>query len=297
MTNSRTIFEALVVSVVAGVLTWMAVAGAGDEETSARVVSLGAGGRAVGASSFFVRPFLTDFGATGVSFDGGKLPVFDHRLPRTQFGDSIGKSRLQIAMLVDWTKPECRQTYQLIHALYAAADSKGLPGIDLFLLPVYGDAIGKSVHESVMAVHFGSNRVETFPAILAGLGSGALPAESEAIRELVVELDPDLASRWKYLEANQQDRVNRAFGHASAQVRHNKARLGEGGNPQLIAFDSVLIGQPVRESLSEFLVAAAERQHAYLTSPEGAAPLVIDRSCDCKDPNHQHDLPESPLGR
>jgi len=65
----------------------------------------------------FVRPFVSDFGETGVSFVGGKYPMIDHSLPRIEFGHAIGARRLQIAMVTDWTKPECRKTYQLLHDL------------------------------------------------------------------------------------------------------------------------------------------------------------------------------------
>lgn len=284
---------ALPALLVGGVFLLVAIPKPNDQTPAAVVVSLGADGKEVKSRDFFVRPFVSDFGETGISFDGGKYPIVDHRLPRIEFGKVDKIRRLQVAMLTDWTKPECRKTYDFIHNLYANGDGNNLPSMDLYLLPVYDSERGKSLHEAALSVHFGTNRSGSYPDILAGLCSGTLSPDHEAVRERVLEIDPDLGTRWESLSINMTERFHFAFQLASKQLAHGKIRLKQGTIPQLVAFDSVLIGQPTEESLADFLRAASARQHSYLTTPEGANPVVIDRSCNCLDPSHNHYLPQS----
>jgi hypothetical protein len=293
MTNTRYISMALPALMVGVVFLLVAISKPSGEKSGAVVVSLGADGKEVKSRDFFVRPFVSDFGETGISFDGGKYPIVDHRLPRIEFGKVDKIRRLQVAMLTDWTKPECRKTYHFIHDLYANGDGNNLPGMDLYLLPTYDSERGKSLHEAALSVHFGSNRSGSYPDILAGLCAGTLSPDHEAVRERVLEIDPDLGARWESLAVNMTDRFHFAFQLASNQLAHGEIRLKQGTLPQLVAFDSVLIGQPTEESLAEFLRTASARQHSYLTTPEGANPVVIDRSCNCLDPSHNHSHPQS----
>lgn len=80
---------------------------------------------------------------------------------------------------------------------------------------------------------------------------------------------------------------------ASLQMAHGRMKFKHSTAPQLITFDSILIGSPTKEALATFLRTASARQHHYLMTPEGARPLVIDRSCNCFDPSHNHSLLQS----
>jgi len=273
-----------------GVFLFVAIPKPSDQGYSATVVSLAADGKVVKSSDFFVRPYVSDYGETGIAFVGGMYPIIDHSLPRIEFGQANGARRLQIAMVTDWTKPECLKSYQLLHDLYAGEDGQDLPGIELYVLPVSDGETGKSLHEAVLVAHFGSNQLDTFTDILAEVGAGKLSADAAAVRKRVSEIDPDLATRWESLSSNLTDRFSYAFKLAFTQHKYDKMRLNHDSIPQLLVFDSVLSGQPTPESLAEFLRTGASHQHSYLTSPEGALPLVLDRSCNCTDPNHDHSL-------
>ena len=283
-----TIFPLLLVG---GALLFVAIPEQSDSDSSVAVETfLGANGKKVESRDFFVRPFLSDFGETGISFDGGKYPIVDHRLPRIGFGDEGSERRLQIAMLTDWTNPNCREAYHRIDDLYSKGDGKNLPSIDLYLLPIYHDEQGRLAHESVLTAFFGSNKIETFGDLLAGIGAGAVAADSQAGREHISVIDSDLADRWESLSIYLRERFSYTFSMAFKQLRHNKHRLDHADIPQLLVFDSILAGRPTRETLAGFLRNAAERQLDYFGSPEGATPLVIDRSCNCNDPTHNHTL-------
>ena len=275
---------------VGGVFLFVVVPGSGDQESSTTAIPLGADGAIVNPSDFLVRPIISDFGETGLSFDGGKYLIFDYKLPRVAFGEAKEDRRLQIVMLTDWTDPECRRIYQLLNALYTGGDGKNLPGIEVYALPLYRSEQGKSVHEAVLAVHFGSNQVDTLPEILAELSAGTLSADPNAVQKRVAEIDPDLATRWESLSLSLKDRFSDAFRVADAQHRYNKSKLNDHSIPQLLVFDSVLAARPTTESLAQFLRSSAVRQHSFLTSPGGATPLVIDRSCNCSDLDHDHSL-------
>lgn len=283
---------ALPALLVVGVFLVVAIPKRSGEKSGAVVVSLGADGGEVKPRDFFVRPFISDFGETGISFVEGMFPIVDYRLPRVEFGETGEIRRLQIAMLTDWTKPDCRKTYQFIHDLYAGEDGGNLPGLDLYLLPIHDSEQGKSLHEAVLSVHFGSNRGGSLPEILSALADGTLHPEHQAVRERVLEIEPDLGSRWESLSVNLTEWFGSAFKLASAQMAYGKMKLKHGTAPQLIVFDSVLIGQPTGESLARFLRDASARQHLFLNTPEGEVPLVIDRSCNCLDPSHDHSLPQ-----
>lgn len=245
-------------------------------------------GRTVVVESFVVRPFISDRDETGLSFLGGVYPIVDFRAPRLELGDPRDSRRLQVALLIDWTDSHCCMTYRLLRTLYDRADKEDLPGIDLYLLPVYRDASGKSVHEALMKVHFGSNRVDTLPLVVDALGNGTLNADDNDVHKFVENIDPDLASRWESLAMTLKDRYNVAFQLASAQQRHNRLALRDASIPQLMVFDSVMIGAPSPQTLGDYLRSAIVRQNEYLASPEGSIPVQIERGCKCDDPNHDH---------
>lgn len=272
----------LSVLVLLGILVFFASSSPTEKESPGAAENLAKSG------DFFLRPFISDRGETVMSLGGGKHPVDNLTLPSIAFGEEGGVRRLQVAMPLDWTHPDSRKAYRMIRELYGDEDVKGLPAIDLYLLPVYALESGKSVHEAVLTVHLGSNRVESLPGLLARLASGTLAADAREILAHVADADPDLVPRWESLSINQRDRFSDAFQRASVQQRHNSSRLDDASAHQLIVFDSVLTGMPSRRMLADFLRAAASRQHDYLTSPEGAVRLVIDRGCKCKDPGHDH---------
>jgi len=92
MKQARHIPMASLLLLVGSVFLFVVVPGSGDQESSTTPIPLVADGAIVNPSDFLVRPIISDFGETGLSFDGGKYLIFDYKLPRVAFGEAKGGS-------------------------------------------------------------------------------------------------------------------------------------------------------------------------------------------------------------
>lgn len=234
-----------------------------------------------------LRPFVTPGKAYGIALDGGSIPLFAYELPCLHFGPKVD-CPLHLVMLVDWQSESSRRLLLRMHEIYQSETSASLPPLALTLLPGSFSNLEMPIQETILAVHFVSNRSETLPALMRDISVGSATAELGAIRERLRELEPEIIPRIDSVLSGQKDFMDKAFLIARSQKRNTLALLECEEATQLVSMRQILTGDPDAAQLAAFLTTAKLHQDSYLLSPVGQIPVIPPAGCDCEDANHPH---------
>lgn len=245
---------------------------------------------------WFIKPFITPNGDTGIALDGGEIPLLDYQFPAlTLGGDSL--DLLHLVFLHDWNSQKSRQMLGAICSLALADTDDAIPTLNLVLLPVSSSPDSKEIDQMLLWVNSMSARIETLPDLIRLLCDPAQNPSVELIRSFLAEAEPDLLERIDATPQASDHPVHPAFAAAETQIRRNASLLALPNVPQLVAMNQILTVLPVQENLLSFLASSFSYQQTFLASPEGQIPISPSFGCRCKIASHHHESWKSAVFR
>lgn len=229
----------------------------------------------VDASRFLVKPFLVKNNQIALALDGGNVPVGQGQVPSVVIGNNVMRT-VHLAWVHDWSHPTCRAVFHKLQALYATEQGAALPALKIYLNPVFSDPAGEALHRAMLQVYFRSRVRQNYLILASEMGAGTLPADAEALRQRVEQLDPTLLADWNtpldWLESD----VNHTFSIGAVQMARNEAMLGEKIPAQLSAMLTILPTTANDQEIIAFLKDAESRQRAWLQTSSSSTMISAD---------------------